>query len=455
MNFEDTLPQKQQLPRAYRKCVGNDMKARSHCPINGTRPFNLVDWSPSQQNRLGHLRQRDHKQKRKAQQDVHRAAARHEDQVAGSGKQGTRREAGSLPGGTQPTIVRSPTILPYAQYCHSWSIHDPAAAPESVDLHSATTASARIVPRQPSCPPPASTIAREQRVALAYDPVHIQPPMGQRAVTASPRPRPELTYITGEASTAQFATVSLDLENSYSFSASSATSPPSVWSENPRVSAATPSAHVAPEHKPAHPLAQGSIWSEDAFIKAYQAFFLPRRIDNPDSKGPAPGPRPTPRDSPNMTTRQANGGLEPDTYATTPTVTDSVVPTTGSRSGTDEQRPHDASSTQLRGNDYLDWSIPPAMVVEPIDPQRFEELEAAAAAGYEHTLYLQAILPSTLPEAIYMDMHSSPLVRQTSHSEPAGALECSPKCSLSVPTATHHRGPTWVQTRHTAPANSF
>ncbi|PIL25262.1 hypothetical protein GSI_13151 [Ganoderma sinense ZZ0214-1] len=353
----------------------------------------------------------------------------------------------SLPGGTQPTIVRSPTILPYAQYCHSWSIYDSAATPVPVDQQSATTASARVVPRQASHPPLVSTIAHEQCVALAHDPVHSQPPMGQRAATASPRPRPELTYIAGEASTAQLT--------------SSATSPQSTWSENPHVSAVTPSTHVAPEHKPAHPAAQGSIWSEDDFIEVYQAFFLPRRIDNPDSKASASGPKPTPRDSPNVTMRQANGGLEPKGYATTPTLTDSVIPTTGS--GTDEQRPHDVSSTQFGGSEYLDWSIP-CMVIEPIDPQRLTELEAAVIAGYADTLYLQAILPSTLPEAIYVNMHSSPLVWQTSHSKLAETPQC-PRLALtadsvpSTPATARCRSPTSAQTsrrdKYTANARSL
>ena len=56
-------------------------QARSHCPINGTRPFDLV--------KCRDRRERDHEKKRKAQAEVRRASASIEHQAARLGVQGT------------------------------------------------------------------------------------------------------------------------------------------------------------------------------------------------------------------------------------------------------------------------------------------------------------------------------------------------------------------------------
>ncbi|PIL25309.1 hypothetical protein GSI_13198 [Ganoderma sinense ZZ0214-1] len=274
-----------------------------------------------------------------------------------------------------------------------------------------------VASREPSRSQPALTNTHQQHITRKRDPVRFQP-LPLRATTVSLKPRPEATFVARNASTARFATTSRHLKTGYGHSVSSSTSPSSVWSDNARASAVAPSVRGAPYHRPAWRDTQGSIWSEDDFIEAYQAFFFPRPTDDHESKGLVPTLRSTPRE-PNVIGRQTDGGLELAAgYVTTPSVTDSAIATTGS--GMEEQRPHDVRVTEVEGSDPMDWSIP-HMVVTPIDPQRLKDLEVAAAAGYAHTLHLQSLLPSEVPETAYAAMHPSPPAARSSYSELAHA----------------------------------
>ncbi|KAM5544253.1 hypothetical protein V8D89_001913 [Ganoderma adspersum] len=397
---EDQLPPKQRLPRTFRTCVGNDTKARSHCPINGTRPFNIVKFS--------YHRQRDHERKRKAQAEVRRVDAGIERQTAGSDALGTS--------GIEKT-----------ECFHSWSIHDPAAAALPVDHHFATMpARACTVPRQPSSPLPAATNAQEQHIP-EHNVIQFQPPNLCATATATSS-RPRSTYIADSAFAAHPATTRPDLETNYSSSTALSTSPPTVKLEGRQVSAATPSALIAPEHNPASRAGQGSIWSEDDFIAAYQAFFLPCPIS--DSRSPAQALGPIHHDPDNATAQQANGGPALEANMTKPTCTDSATATVSY-----------ACATKLEDGEPIDWSLR-LMAVAPADPQQSEALKMAATAGYARTLNLQrGLISSGVPEEAYAAMHPSPPKIPSSYSELAHALECTPHPSTRIYAMSGMRGP--------------
>ena len=126
----------------------------------------------------------------------------------------------------------------------------------------------------------------------------------------------------------------------------------------------------------------------------------------------------------------------------------------------------------IRCDDFLDWSVPPAMVapVEPVNRELCEALEMAAMAGYVHSLHLQAsLVSSAVPEEAYATMHSSPPAVPSSYSELAHAFGGPLHCVLpgsSVPSRlatarsrnSSGRDATWRQTsrqdKYTALANS-
>ncbi|KAM5544254.1 hypothetical protein V8D89_001914 [Ganoderma adspersum] len=447
---KDQLPPKQRLPRTFRTCVGNDTKARSHCPINGTRPFNIVKFS--------YHRQRDHERKRKAQGEVRRVdVASLEGQTTMElGVQGARGMERPLSGDTHPTIVHSPKTVPEAECFHSWSIHDPAATVVPVDHHDAPTP-ARAVPRQPSCPPPAATNAQEQHIP-EHNFIQFQPP-DPFVTTASLSRRS--TYIADNAFAARSATPSPDLKTSDSPSAGSSTLLPTVWSWDPEVSAVAPSTPIAPEHNPASPAGQGSIWSEDNFIAAYQSFFLPHPIKDLNSPAQALGL--IHHDLHSATAQQANDGPTLEAYETKPTCTDATTATVGY-----------TCTTKESGN-LIDWTLR-LMAVAPADPQQSEALKMAATAGYARTLNLhRSLIPSGVPEEAYAAMHPSPPTVQSSDSELAHALECRP--NISATSSAHawatmlrpavpvtdmaralHPSPAWAWTsprdRHATPVSS-
>ena len=318
---------------------------------------------------------------------------------------------------SQPTIVHPSTAVPGAECFHSWSIHDPSAAALPVDHNFATTpAPPRMVPRQPSRRLSAATNAREQHI-LEHNVIQFQP-LGLAATTTSST-RPRSTCITDSAFTAHSAITSPDPETSYNPSTGSSMSSPTVRFEEPQGSAATPSPHVTPNHNPASPAGKGSIWSEDEFIAAYQAFFLPHPIK--DSSSPAQVLGPIHHDLDTTTVQQANSDPALEDRATKPVSY--------------------ASQTWLENGELVDWTLR-LMPVAPVDPQQSEALKIAVTAGFAHTLRLQrSLISSGLLEETYTGMHPSPPKIQSSYSELAYASVCSPYPSARAPATSSMRGP--------------
>ena len=310
---------------------------------------------------------------------------------------------------SQPTIVHPSTAVPGAECFHSWSIHDPSAAALPVDHNFATTpAPPRMVPRQPSRRLSAATNAQGQHI-LEHNVIQFQPPDLGATTTSSTRPRS--TYIVDNTFPANAAITSPDPETSYSPSTGSSMSSPTVRFEEPQGSAATPSPHVTPNHNPASPAGKGSIWSEDEFIAAYQAFFLPHPIK--DSSSPAQALRPIHHDLDGTRAQQVNSRPSLEDRATKPACTDATTATVSY-----------VSQTWLENGDLVDWTLR-LMLVAPVDPQQSEALKIAATAGYEHTLRLQrSLISSAVPEEVYETMHPSTPAVQSSYSELAHGWEC-------------------------------
>ena len=318
--------------------------------------------------------------------------------------------------------MRSSTTVPQAECFHSWSIYDTAATTLPVDHHFTTTPTpARTVPRQPLFPLSAASNVKEQHMS-EHNFIQFQPPnLGATTTLLSPH----LTYITHNAFPARSAATSPDLETSYNPSGSS-TSSPTVKFESSRVSVAVPSPLVAPKPKPEWPAGQGSIWSEDNFIAAYQAFFLPHPIK--DSSSPAQDLGPIHHDLDTTTVQQANSD---------PTLEDRAMKPISY-----------VSQTWLENGDLVDWTLR-LMPVAPVDPQQSEALKIAATARFAHTLRLQrSLISSGLPEEAYAGMHPSPPKIPSSYSELAHASVCSPCPSARAPATSSMRGP--VTTLHPA-----
>ena len=308
------------------------------------------------------------------------------------------------------------TTVPEAECFHSWSIHDPAATALQVDHRFATAPTlARTVTRQSTFPLSAATNAQEQHI-LEHNFIQFQPPnLGATTTSLSPHP----TYITDNAFPARSTATSPDLETGYSPSPGSSTSSLTVKFENSRVSVAVPSSHVTPKPKPAWSGGQGSIWSEDDFITAYQAFFLPHPVK--DSRNPAQGLGQIHHDLDTTTVQQANSDPALEDRATKPVSY--------------------TSQTWLENGELVDWTLR-LMPVAPVDPQQSEALKIAVTAGFAHTLRLQrSLISSGLLEETYTGMHPSPPKIQSSYSELAYASVCSPYPSARAPATSSMRGP--------------
>ncbi len=158
-------------------------------------------------------------------------------------------------------------------------------------------------------------------------------------------------------------------------------------SDHVQLDAPLSSAHIATsELNPTFSDAQGSAWSDDCFMEAYQHYFIPSNIDDfiPCSI---------------------------DDFI--PCSIDDFIP----RNIVD----YDPSSPE--DSDYLDWYLPPAPPTKPID---LPPLQHVDSAEYEYTQYAHTFFPSGVPEEAYSAMHASPPAPLCSHSELAQGLQLAP-----------------------------
>ena len=164
----------------------------------------------------------------------------------------------------------------------------------------------------------------------------------------------------------------------------------------------------------------------------YQSFFIPRPIEDRHSSSPAlargnaccpdtlgaeqDNSRPAPQDHGRACTAPAPASTG-----------NSAHPDTSNQSEVAPQ-PGLFYWTFTADGVFVDWSVPPAMVV-PAVPINRKLCEIAASDGYAHTLDLQAsLVPLGMPEGAYAAVHLSPPPVPSSHSELAhafgGPLHC-------------------------------
>ena len=307
-----------------------------------------------------------------------------------------------------------------------WPVEDPTAASIPVNYRGSTTL-AHTALNHSSSPqyPPSAPEQLAESVPDDSDEIRLHFPYVTPARASRSTPGPSSVEV--DRSTAHYppTTPDPDPETSYSASTGSSTSPPTVKFEDSQAIGAAPSAPIAPEHNPASRAEKGSIWSEDDFIAAYQAFFLPRPIK--DSSSPALALRPIHHDLDGTRAQQMNSRPVLEDRATKPARTDATTATVSY-----------VSQTWLENGDLVDWTLR-LMPVAPVDPQQSEALKIAATAGYEHTLRLQrSLISSGVPEEVYAAMHPSPPKIPSSYSEFAHTPGRQ-RCVLSSPSQTWHK----------------
>ncbi len=267
------------------------------------------------------------------------------------------------------------------------------------------TRPAPAVSLRPSYPLATTTNTHEQHVVPMHNHIHFQPPP-LRATPVSLSFSSEATYVMGNMFTPHFSTTIPDPGTGHgSRAAGSSTPPTTVWSENPQVSPASPSAHGQPEHNRALSLIeQGSEESTDFFNN--RGFFVHRVIDN--------------REHSPETAQQGNCGPEPQGYSAASTFVDNTV----RRDLAAAQYPRVVP--QVEGGTSVALSTTPALVM-PTDCERSEDIERALNAGYVYSRWhVQSLFPSAVPEEAYTAMHPAPPSLRSSYSELADALKCPP-----------------------------
>ena len=277
-----------------------------------------------------------------------------------------------------------------------WPVEDPTAASIPVNYRGSTTR-AHTALNHSSSPryPPSAPKQLAESVSDDGDEIRLHVPYVTPARAS--RSTPERSSVEVDMSATHYprTTPDPDPETSYSASTGSSTPPLTVKFEDSQAIGAAPSAPIAPEHKQASRAEKGSIWSEDDFIAAYQAFFLPHPINN--SSIPVRALGQIHHELHGATAQQANSNPALEDCATKPV---SYV-----------------SQTWLENGDLVDWTLR-LIPVAPVDPQQSEALKIAATAGYEHTLRLQrSLISSGVPEEAYAGMHPSPPKIASSYSE--------------------------------------
>ncbi|PIL25270.1 hypothetical protein GSI_13159 [Ganoderma sinense ZZ0214-1] len=406
---EEQLPQRLQGPALLRRSVGDNVNKR-----------------------------RDAYHRRKAQEKETRARARarqyKREEAMGSWERRTDGRIDSLSGAVSEASISTLPVPEEGTY-YTWDSNDPSTIATLVDHRGRTTrphalvnpAPAPAAALQPPQPPSSGAPEQLRTNAPDYgDQVYLHFPYKASAASSSTQQPSSIVHTSG--TNISSTTDDLQLETghkSFLTHLSKSSVPTEDRGESPALppSALTPPSELEPTHSTAQGL--GSWWCNDRFFAVYQDFFIRRGSDHGVSSHPSPASTHIEYRVPLDLT---NGRPTAQAYLSTAPVSEDTTVHHDTAERYPLECPRTSSSdyaTPSEGSDYLDWSIPP-VVFEPIDPQRLKELEvaAAAAAGYADTLYLQAILPSTLPEAVYADMHPSPPTIRTSHSEFPHANKC-------------------------------
>ncbi|KAM5544250.1 hypothetical protein V8D89_001910 [Ganoderma adspersum] len=408
---EDQLPPKRRLPRAFRTCVGNDIKARSYCPINGTRFDGQV--------------------KRKAEVEAEalcfEADQDHGDEGTGSKRKKAKgEEKSSLSGTPPPVFPDAPTVLhpsttqpavpaaPDASvqegtYYHTWSIHDPPSTPAVAVAQHSPTVPKCVISQPPLRKPSVSTMPHGQHAVGTHEFVfHVgsQPP---HATTTAPSSGPSATDAKGNNGAESAFPITPVPEMERGGRSTSSLLSPSPQSTD--VSVASLSPRVVSELS----AAQEDQDSVDLFNAVYQSFFIPRSFDSRRSstQGPAPVPSRHYADTP----RPINGERAPPGFSRASAATGNTVSTTAGQGAAgrdlrDACQP--SGATQLESGDSIKRWYSPTDVAHA-DAERSADIGRLSDVGYVYQLQ------STVPESAYMAMYPVPPTVHSSYSELAGA----------------------------------